>query len=258
MSEGKYYTELFDKGSSFLRFLYSKGIKGTLGDSYKYMIKLDIEGIGDIPLYYKPTEKTFKLTFNELSNNESKTKMKELWEDFIGIPDRKDTGNEPIKAKKINLKKEEVLPKESAADSGLNWNFCAYVDGSYINKKIGYGAVIIQNGKIEKSIYGPVKDPLFLTQRQIGGELTAVIEVLKWCRKNHIESIQIFFDYLGIMNWPERIWQAKTKATKTYMEYVENSEINISWIKVKSHSGNKWNEKADELAQKGALSSPHG
>ncbi len=127
----------------------------------------------------------------------------------------------------------------------------AYVDGSYHNGKIGYGAVILKNDETVQEIYGRIFDGDFSKHRQVGGELLAVIKVLEWCEERDIRNISIYYDYTGIKEWATDSWKANKEATKKYKKFIKESSVSVEWIKVKAHSGNEFNEIADALALKG-------
>ena len=127
----------------------------------------------------------------------------------------------------------------------------AYVDGSFHNGKIGYGAVILKNDESVKEIYGRIFDGDFAKHRQVGGELLAVIKVLEWCEEKDIRNISIYYDYTGIKEWATDSWKANKDATKKYKKFIKQSKVSVKWIKVRAHSGDKFNEIADALALKG-------
>ena len=130
---------------------------------------------------------------------------------------------------------------------------CAvYVDGSFIDGKIGYGAAVVSGGECIHEISGAVTDPALLEHRQVGGELYAVLESLAWLRSRNIASCEIFYDYAGVEMWPTGAWKANKALTKRYAREVRDSGVEIRWNKVKSHSGDKWNDHADLLAKRGA------
>lgn len=124
-----------------------------------------------------------------------------------------------------------------------------YVDGSFFNDCVGYAAVILRNGALLKTISGTVKDEAFVNSRQVGGELMAVIKAIEWCRENGITSISLYYDYTGIKAWATGEWKAKKPLTRFYTDYIRKSGIKIFWKKVKSHSGNYWNDYVDKLAR---------
>lgn len=133
-----------------------------------------------------------------------------------------------------------------------NLNYEIYVDGSHINGATGYGAVIIKNGLVVEELYGPVDSIEVANTRQVAGELIAVKEALKWCIKHSINEVSIYFDYFGIEKWATGQWKTNQPLTKEYARFVRDCPIKIHWHKVNSHSGDRWNDRADELAKKGA------
>jgi viroplasmin and RNaseH domain-containing protein len=88
--------------------------------------------------------------------------------------------------------------------------------------------------------------------RQVAGELIAVKEALKWCRDHSVSEIAIYYDYLGIEKWATGQWKTNQSLTQEYARFVRESPIRIHWNKVASHTGNRWNDRADALAKKGA------
>ncbi|MCK5521147.1 MAG: ribonuclease H, partial [Candidatus Marinimicrobia bacterium] len=65
-----------------------------------------------------------------------------------------------------------------------------------------------------------------------------------------IKEFSLFFDYTGIRDWAEKNWRAKNEYTQAYRDFMEKfKDIKIHWEKVAAHSGNRWNERADELAK---------
>jgi len=127
-----------------------------------------------------------------------------------------------------------------------------YVDGSHISGATGYGAVIIKNGRVVEELCGPVDSIEVANTRQVAGELIAVKEALKWCIEHSINEVSIYFDYLGIEKWATGQWKTNQPLTKEYARFVRECPIKIHWHKVNSHSGDRWNDRADELAKKGA------
>lgn len=125
----------------------------------------------------------------------------------------------------------------------------AYVDGSYREGKVGWGAVIVKNDELYGELSGILDEEEVQGTRQVAGELKAVKETIFWCKEQKVEEIYIYYDYTGIKEWITGSWKAKNPVTQDYRDYVRDSGINIHWIKVKSHSGNKYNDKADKLAR---------
>ena len=64
--------------------------------------------------------------------------------------------------------------------------------------------------------------------------------------------ICIYYDYEGIEKWANHQWQANRPGTKAYQSFIDASrqKIDIRFIKVLAHSGDFYNEMADQLAKK--------
>jgi ribonuclease HI len=131
-------------------------------------------------------------------------------------------------------------------------NYHIYVDGSYINGSTGYGAVILKDGEVIEELSGAVTDSTLAETRQVAGELRAVEEALSWCERNGVNEVSIFYDYDGIEKWATGAWKTNQALTQGYARAVRASPIRISWRKVTSHTGDRWNDHADLLAKRGA------
>ena len=132
------------------------------------------------------------------------------------------------------------------------YKFEIYVDGSFINGATGYGAVVLENGKVVDELSGAVDASEVNETRQVAGELVAVKEALNWCREHSVDEVSIYYDYLGIEKWATRQWKTNQPLTKDYARFVSECPIKIRWHKVDSHTGNRWNDRADALAKQGA------
>ena len=130
--------------------------------------------------------------------------------------------------------------------------FEIYVDGSFINGATGYGAVVLEDGKVVDELSGVVDASEVNETRQVAGELVAVKEALNWCREHSVDEVSIYYDYLGIEKWATRQWKTNQPLTKDYARFVAECPIRIHWHKVDSHTGNRWNDRADALAKLGA------
>ena len=124
----------------------------------------------------------------------------------------------------------------------------AYVDGSYRNGQVGWGACIVRDGELYGEFCGVVSEKDAAGTRQVAGELQAVIQVLFWCKEQGVDEITVYYDYKGIECWVTGEWKAKKEVTQHYRDYVQGAGIKIKWVKVKSHTGVYFNEVADRLA----------
>lgn len=132
----------------------------------------------------------------------------------------------------------------------------AYVDGSYLEGHVGYGAVLLRGAIVVQEFSGAVTE--HTESRQVAGELVATMTVLDYCAQHDIGEVEIFYDYKGIEQWATGGWKTNKPLTQRYAAAVKQSPVKVRWRKVKSHSGNAWNDRADELAKQGTGVSTDG
>jgi ribonuclease HI len=128
-----------------------------------------------------------------------------------------------------------------------------YTDGSFTDRKpevSGWGIVVVLNDVIIHEDYGQARPD----SRQIGGELKAAMMGMLWARQNGFQHVEIHHDYTGVAWFVDGTWKKpKKELPKKYIEFTNKamSVIDISFVKVKAHTGNYYNERADALANKG-------
>ena len=129
----------------------------------------------------------------------------------------------------------------------------AYVDGSYddTTKSYSYGMVMM-HGEDELHFFKKFEKDDMSDMRNVAGEIEGSMAAMKYCIENGIKSISIFYDYEGIQKWCNGDWKAKKEGTKRYVEFYKDTSrlVDVDFIKVKGHSGDKYNDLADELAKK--------
>ncbi len=129
----------------------------------------------------------------------------------------------------------------------------AYVDGSYddTTKSYSYGMVMM-HGEDELHFFKKFEKDDMSDMRNVAGEIEGSMAAMKYCIENGIKSISIFYDYEGIQKWCNGDWKAKKEGTKRYVEFYKDASklVDVDFIKVKGHSGDKYNDLADELAKK--------
>jgi ribonuclease HI len=128
-----------------------------------------------------------------------------------------------------------------------------YVDGSYYEGGVGYGAVILVDGQVVQELSGPVPPAKAGTARNVAGELLAVGYALRWCAEQGYREVHLYYDYKGIEHWAMGTWKTKNELTRRYKQFVDQAGLMIHFHKVKAHTGDRWNEHADELARRGAM-----
>lgn len=131
----------------------------------------------------------------------------------------------------------------------------AYIDGSF-NKdtnEYAYGIVIINSQKEIKTLSGKDNREDVASMRNVAGELKGAMTVVNYVVKNlpEIKKIRIYHDYEGIAKWVTGEWRTNLEFTTKYKEYMNKMKenIEISFEKVKAHTGVEYNEMADKLAK---------
>ena len=139
--------------------------------------------------------------------------------------------------------KSEELPQTEAV---------AYVDGSYQNglQKFSCGVVFFYQGE-ELHFSKLFEDKELAEMRNVAGEIKGSELAIQYCLDHHIKSITIFHDYEGIAKWCTGAWEAKKAGTQSYRDFYQKAreQVEIHFVKVKGHSGDKYNELADQLAK---------
>ena len=132
-------------------------------------------------------------------------------------------------------------------------NAVAYVDGSYniATKEFSYGVVMFHDGK-ELHFSQKVDDRELAEMRNVAGEIKGSECAMRYAVENGCETLVIYHDYEGISKWCTGAWKANKPGTIAYKKYYEevSSKLKVEFIKVKGHSGDRFNDVADELAKK--------
>jgi ribonuclease HI len=178
---------------------------------------------GKLFIYYKPSKKTYSLK-KQISDAAFEKIADAVWAKVNGC-------------------------QNYSQESGI---YEAFVDGSFIGGKVGYGALIYLGDDLKAKFSGTLA---FTQFRQFGGELKSVVETVNWCRKNKVSKIRINYDYEGIEKFVTGVWKPKNELSQKYLEYVKRNAdyIQIEWRHIKSHTGNPKNDEADKLAREAAL-----
>ena len=222
MTEYRFEEKLRRRAEEFIEALRQAGLEGTiLEDSFReYSVKLAVTSKsidrGAAVLYYKPKSDSFSLNTRELKDKSIAGLLEDCWN------------------------------KRHSAHG-----YEIYVDGSFARGTTGYGAVILKDGRVVEELFGGVDSAEVAGTHQIAGELAAVKEALKWCLHHSVDEVSIYYDYLGIEKWATGKWKTNQPLTQGYARFVRECPVQIHWHKVDSHTGNRWNDRADALAKKG-------
>ncbi|MDE6233270.1 MAG: ribonuclease H family protein [Lachnospiraceae bacterium] len=133
------------------------------------------------------------------------------------------------------------------------YNAIAYVDGSYNNatKEFSYGVVMFHDGK-EIHFSQKVEDKELAEMRNVAGEIKGAECAMRYAVEHGCKTLVIYHDYEGIAKWCTGVWKTNKEGTQAYKAYFDSikDSIKIDFKKVKGHSGDLYNDKADELAKK--------
>lgn len=167
------------------------------------------------------------------------------------------TLNEAKQYMEIGTKREveDEMNKSNPLNS-VNVDSCqavAYVDGSYDlkTKRFSCGVVMFHEDK-EHHLSESYDNAELAEMRNVAGEIKGAEKAMQFCLERDIKSLNIYHDYEGVAKWCTGEWQAKKAGTKAYKSFynLASQKIQIQFIKVKGHSGDKYNELADQLAKK--------
>lgn len=149
----------------------------------------------------------------------------------------------------------EYKEEEKEDDIISRGEYIYYVDGSYMNDIIGWGYVLTKDDTEITRLAGGIRPILGKTSRNITGELEATKMAVRHAILNGIKKLYICHDYQGISAYVTGSWKADKTESKEYTNWmknqIESNELIIGFLKVKGHTGHKWNEIVDEVAKKG-------
>ena len=128
----------------------------------------------------------------------------------------------------------------------------AYVDGSFNEKtnEYSFGVVLLIDGKEMHFKKNFASDELS-TMRNVAGEIKGAGFIILYCLNRGINKLVIYHDYEGISKWYQNEWKANLYGTKKYQEFANEvcDKIDVSFVKVKGHSNDHYNDLADKLAK---------
>ena len=128
----------------------------------------------------------------------------------------------------------------------------AYVDGSFKEEtnEYSFGVVLLVDGK-EYHFKKSFPSDELSSMRNVAGEIKAAGFIILYCLNRGINKLTIYHDYEGISKWYQNEWKANLYGTKKYQEFANEvkGQIDVRFVKVKSHSNNHYNDLADRLAK---------
>lgn len=143
--------------------------------------------------------------------------------------------------------------EEKQIEIGAN-SVIAYVDGSYNQKLKVYGSGVVYITDDKELELMKSYDDSYHIHRNVAGEVKASELAIEKAIEDKKEQIIIYHDYQGIASWANGDWKTNNDLTKSYKRFIDQArkKIKIDFVKVKGHSNDKYNDKADQLAKKAA------
>ena len=156
-----------------------------------------------------------------------------------------------------NMLRHQASKKKLGSSKSSSPSVDIWVDGSCIHNngddlQLGWAYLILDGDRELHRDSGNDIPEEARSQRNVAGEIQAVLKALDWCQANGISRATIYHDYQGLAAWVEGDWKAKTPFTQSYVSTVQAHGMDLRWEKVLAHSGEKFNEIVDQLAQKAA------
>ena len=149
----------------------------------------------------------------------------------------------------LGINEQLSLFDDEPEDNGIA---VAYTDGSYNieTTEFSYGAVIFAKGE-ETHLSKKFLDPELSQMRNVAGEIKGAEAVMRFCVENGIAELDLYYDYEGVEKWCTGEWQTNKEGTIAYKRFYDSIKnmLSVSFNKVKSHSGNRYNDTADKLAK---------
>lgn len=158
----------------------------------------------------------------------------------------------PTKAvRPIAVPKRTVSQAPKATAPATKKEITIYTDGSFKDGAYGWAYAIYDGNKLIHKSNGGGDEPELVKTRNIAGELKAVMAAMLWCKKNlgGSDRVTVAYDYKGVENWVLGTWKAKNDITLGYVKFMGAFKGNITFQKVKAHTGVEGNELVDKLAK---------
>ncbi len=151
----------------------------------------------------------------------------------------------------LKSSQEPVDPKTDRPTEG-EAEVVAYVDGSFNEEssEFSYGVVTFYQGE-QTQFAEKFSAPNLVSMRNVAGEIKGAERAMAFAVEKEAGSLTIYHDYEGIAKWCTGEWQAKKSGTIAYKQYFDRikNEVDVKFVKVKSHSGDEFNDLADKLAK---------
>lgn len=162
---------------------------------------------------------------------------------------------EDLPEEKKAVKKEEPV-RAAHEEAHQEDQVIIYVDGSYelSTKRYAYGLVVVHKGEEVYSECEAQKGE-YSSMRNVAGEVLGAMKAMTYAREKGYRNLVLYFDYQGIESWALGTWKRNNDLTRGYHEFYQSmkKDLNVKFRKVKGHSGDRYNDRADALAKEAFL-----
>lgn len=155
-----------------------------------------------------------------------------------------------------SLTEAEAFLQGEVLDSSKKEDICgkayAFVDGSFnvATAVYGYGGFLVTEGE-RYILQGSGNEEEMASMRNVSGEILGCMAAVEKAMELGLKDLVVYYDYMGIEMWATGGWKRNKTGTIAYYDFMQKvkNQINISFVKVKGHSGIEGNEEADRLAK---------
>lgn len=197
-----------------------------------------------------------KKGFDSVKNESIENKIVSTWDECLkyvkGVKGAKyksfedvESANQYLKNSKILKKGEDIYPEDCLH---------IYVDGSFnsVTERYSYGMVAVRNNIIEYIESSSPEDNSKKDIRQVAGELEGSIRGIKYALDKGDKKVVLFYDYEGVAHHATGFWKRREPSSIEYYTKVNelmHKGIEVIFVKIDSHTGDLFNELADEICK---------
>ena len=112
--------------------------------------------------------------------------------------------------------------------------------------------MVLLHGTEEQTFFQKFTDEELASMRNVAGEIKGAEAAMRYAVEHGFRKLYIYHDYEGIARWCQGAWKTNKEGTKAYKEYFDGikERVEVVFVKVAAHTGDKYNEMADRLAKK--------
>lgn len=236
------------------------GLEKATNTLKKYEKKYKKNKIKNNPYYVGEINNTIYI-FSKSNYKKQPKENKKIFKEILGYENAckyRDILNKEKKNKQNSKKKNKSKQVSEIIKNKNLKNIDIYVDGSFRtqDKTFSYGFAFIKNDKILQSSSERIKSEKYLRYKNVWAELKAATVAVETAKKIGYSNINLYYDFQGIEIFLDKDYSRAISPFKILQrKYQEEmlghmKDININFVKVKAHSGNKFNNYVDKLCKK--------